>query len=53
MIIHVTNICAPEQAMMTLGFVAHDLKGSDGFFCRGTLRLSSIIFNSPFEYDVF
>ena len=23
-----------------------------GFFCRGILRLSSIIFNSPFEYDV-
>ena len=25
---------------------------SIGFFCRGILRLGSIIFNSPFEYDV-
>ena len=31
---------------------ALDLRGSIGFFCRGILRLSSIIFNSPFEYDV-
>ena len=26
--------------------------GSVGFFCRGISRLSSIILNSPFEYDV-
>ena len=31
---------------------ALDLRGSVGFFCRGILRLSSIILNSPFEYDV-
>ena len=31
---------------------ALDLRGSVGFFCRGILRLSSIIFNSPFEFDV-
>ena len=31
---------------------ALDLRGSLGFFCRGILRLSSIILNSPFEYDV-
>ena len=31
---------------------ALDLRGSVGFFHRGILRLSSIIFNSPFEYDV-
>ena len=30
---------------------ALDLRGSVGFFRRGILRLSSIIFNSPFEYD--
>ena len=31
---------------------ALDLRGSVGFFCRGILRLSSIVLNSPFEYDV-
>ena len=31
---------------------ALDLRGCVGFFRRGILRLSSIIFNSPFEYDV-
>ena len=30
---------------------ALDLRGSVGFFCRGILRTSSIILNSPFEYD--
>ena len=29
-----------------------DLRGSVVFFCRRILRLSGIIFNSPFEYDV-
>ena len=29
-----------------------DLRGSVGFFCHGILRLSNIIFNSPFKYDV-
>ena len=29
-----------------------DLRGSVGFFSRGILRPSSIILNSPFEYDV-
>ena len=29
-----------------------NLSGSVGCFCHGILRLSSIIFNSPFEYDV-
>ena len=28
------------------------LRGGVGFFRRGILRLSSIIFNSPFEYDL-
>ena len=31
---------------------ALDLRGGVGFFCRGILRLSSIIFNIPYEYDV-
>ena len=31
---------------------ALDLRGRVGFLRRGILRLSSIIFNSPFEYDV-
>ena len=31
---------------------ALDLRGSVGFICRWILRLSSIILNSPFEYDV-
>ena len=31
---------------------ALNLRGSVGFFCRGVLRLSSIILNSPFEHDV-
>ena len=35
-----------------LSISALDLRGSVGFFCRGILRLSSIILNSPFEYDV-
>ena len=42
--------------MWTLVFLSmclsFHLGGSVGFFCRGILRLSSIIFNSPFEYDV-
>ena len=29
-----------------------DLRGCAGFFCHWILRLSSIIFNSPFEHDV-
>ena len=31
---------------------ALDLRSSVGFFCRGILRPSSIVFNSPFEHDV-
>ena len=31
---------------------ALDLRGSVVFFRRVILRLSSIVFNSPFEYDV-
>ena len=31
---------------------ALDLRGSVGFFRRGILRLSSIVFNSPFDCDV-
>ena len=40
--------------MWTLVFLSMclELRGSVGFFCRGILRLISIIFNSPFEYDV-
>ena len=33
-------------------FCALVFRGSVGFFCRGILRLSTVIFNSPFEYDM-
>ena len=35
-----------------LSFNVLSIRGSVGFFCRGISRLSSIILNSPFEYDV-
>ena len=49
---HVSTWAGNVSRLWSFFQCALDLRGSVGFFPRGILRLSSIIFYSPFECDV-